>query len=98
MSEEKKTYAIIGQVTIGTDEYRDLIEAVKESEAKAAKERHEWCEEYTKRQDLERQLTALKTEFEKYGGFINSSEEVKTRYKLYLAERQMAAMESSRED
>lgn len=98
MNEEKKTYSIIGQVTIGTDEYRDLIEAVKEAEAKAEKDRHEWCEQYTKRQELEKQLAALKTEFEKYGSFINSSEEVKAKYKLYLVEQQMAAMESSRED
>ena len=30
--DEQKTYSIVGQVTIGTDEYRDLIESRMESE------------------------------------------------------------------
>ena len=98
MNEEKKTYSIIGQVTIGTDEYRDLIEAVKNSEADADEKRSDWYEEYTKRQAIEKQLAALKTEVEKYGSFINSSEETKTKYKLFLAEQQMAAMGSTREE
>ena len=29
MNEERKEYSIVGQVTIGTDEYRDLIEECK---------------------------------------------------------------------
>ena len=34
MNEEKKTYSVVGTVTIGTDEYRDLITEVSELKVK----------------------------------------------------------------
>lgn len=37
MDDEKRNYSVIGTVSIGTDEYRDLIEAVKNAEAKLEK-------------------------------------------------------------
>ena len=97
MNEEKKTYSIIGQVTIGTDEYRDLIEAVQEAKADTDKQRSNWYEQYNKANKLEADIKKISAVSDSYADFINSSEEIKAKYKLYLAEQQMAAM-GSRED
>ena len=95
--ESKKAYSVIGQVTIGTDEYRDLIVAVEETRADAEKQRSSWYEQYNKANKLEADIKKISAVSDSYADFINSSEETKTKYKLYLAEQQMAAM-GSRED
>lgn len=53
MEDEKKVYSIVGQVTIGTDEYRDLIE----STAKAEKEKEFYRDKYWAEQSTTRRLT-----------------------------------------
>ena len=67
MNMEKKEYSIIGKVEIGTDEYRDLIEAVKDAESRANrnyrfnKERKNilW-DEYRKAEALAKEVDSLK--------------------------------------
>ena len=60
MSEERKEYSIVGQVTIGTDEYRDLIEAVKEAESDARHYRSESTERYWEIDKLKKEIEKLK--------------------------------------
>lgn len=90
--ESKKAYSVIGQVTIGTDEYRDLIVAVEETRADAEKQRTSWYEQYNKVNKLEADIKKISAVSDSYADFINSSEEIKAKYKLYLAEKQMQAM------
>ena len=68
MNEEKKEYSIIGQVTIGTDEYRDLIEAVKEAEKEARDYRKESNDRYWRIKDLEQKAESL----EQYKEFVTN--------------------------
>lgn len=55
--EENKTYSIVGTVTIGTDEYRDLIEKLAAERAESERLRSRWYEESSKN-------TASKREYE----------------------------------
>ena len=52
MNEEKKTYSVVGTVTIGTDEYRDLIIEKFNAEREADRQRTEWYKEYIDCQKL----------------------------------------------
>lgn len=89
--ESKKTYPD-GQVTISTSEYRDLIEAVQEARADVEKKNSSWYEQYNKANKLETDIKRISAVADSYADFINSSEEIKTKYKLYLAEKQMQTM------
>ena len=73
--DERKEYSVVGTVTIGTDEYRDLLTDKFESEKKADEERNRWYKEYTRANDLQKQVDALKAKMEKCEKFI------KDRYK-----------------
>ena len=75
--ESKKAYSVIGQVTIGTDEYRDLIEAVQEAKADTDKQRSNWYEQYNKANKLEADIKKISAVSDSYADFINSSEEIK---------------------
>lgn len=83
--DDRKEYSIVGTVTIGTDEYRDLIEAVKDAKAEAESERRRWCEQYTKADKLEKELKELKTKLEKYEAFIKQ-DTVKDKFALFLVQ------------
>ena len=79
MSEEKKEYKCIGQVTIGTDEYRDLIEALKEAENEAREYRKQSNDRYWEIDKLKKEIEPLKQykEFVVYKvGFIKSYDEL----------------------
>lgn len=67
MNEEKKTYSVVGTVTIGTDEYRDLITEVSElkvnlREVEQRKADLYWENDKNKRkaEELEKSLETLK--------------------------------------
>lgn len=57
---EEKTYSIIGKVEIGTDEYRDLIESVKDAERRADKSNNDYWELYGKVEALKKEVVTLK--------------------------------------
>lgn len=59
MNEERKAYTIIGRVEIGTDEYRDLIEAVQEAKAEESHQRGRWLDEYNRADELEKKVKEL---------------------------------------
>lgn len=94
MNEDKK-YSIVGKVEIGTDEYRDLIESCKENEKQADEYRNKYWKEQTRANNAERERDSFKKDADAYWSFINSSEDIKTRYKLYLAELQLNALEET---
>lgn len=60
MNMEKKEYSVIGKVEIGTDEYRDLIEAVKDAESRANRCYNDYCDEYRKAEALAKEVDSLK--------------------------------------
>ena len=60
MNMEKKEYSIIGKVEIGTDEYRDLIEAVKDAESRANRNYNDYWDEYRKAEALAKEVDSLK--------------------------------------
>lgn len=65
MDEEKKTYSVIGTVTIGTDEYRDLLTEKFEAQKEKEQEHDRWYSCYCEKRDLQTQYDKLKTQCEK---------------------------------
>lgn len=57
---EKKEYSLIGRVEIGTDEYRDLIEAVAEAERRADRSNSDYWEKYREVESLKKEVDSLK--------------------------------------
>ena len=80
---EDKKYEIVGKVEIGTDEYRDLIENSIEAKKDADNYRSKWWTEESKNRVLQEKVTKL----EKFAEFVNSTDELKTKYKLFLLEQ-----------
>lgn len=85
--EEKKTYSIIGKVEIGTDEYRDLIERAMEAEEKADRYRADYWGEQSKNSELQKKLDIVTAKLNPMEEFINSSEEIKAKYALFLVNK-----------
>lgn len=82
MSEERKEYSIVGQVNIGTDEYRDLIEAVKEAENEAREYRKQSNDRYWEIDKLKKEVESLK----QYKEFV--VEKCMDSYKLWKLENE----------
>ena len=73
MDENKKEYSVVGTVTIGTDEYRDLLTEKFEAE-KAGSEWHDkWYQEYRTKCELESECKKLKEELDKVKNFIKKN-------------------------
>ena len=92
MNEEKK-YSIIGKVEIGTDEYRDLIAGLSKAEADADSYRSRYWSEQNKTSNLEKKLEAMTEKANAMSEFINSSEELKAKYALFLVSKQQEESE-----
>lgn len=92
MNEEKK-YSIIGKVEIGTDEYRDLIAGMAKAESEADSYRCRYWSEQSKTSDLENKLEAMTEKANAMSEFINSSEELKAKYALFLVSKQQEESE-----
>lgn len=75
MEENKKVYSITGTVTIGTDEYRDLLtdkfEAIKDKEDYY----HKWAELYRERDTITTENKKLKEELEQLKRYIKENNE-----------------------
>ena len=92
MNEEKK-YSIIGKVEIGTDEYRDLISGLANAEAEADSYRSRYWSEQIKTSDLDKKLEAMTEKADTMLEFINSSEELKAKYALFLVRKKQEESE-----
>ncbi len=68
--DERKEYSVVGAVTIGTDEYRDLLE----DKFKAEQQKDYYMREGWKKDDeiknLKKQVESLSCELNKYKEFI----------------------------
>lgn len=87
--DEKKTYTVVGTVTIGTDEYRDLIEKLKDAEKEADQNRSARWEQYNKATKLETELKAILSECEELKAFVRADEAISAKFKLWRIEHQM---------
>ena len=85
--EEKKTYVVTGTVTIGTDEYRDLIEKAIRFEIAAEKERDAWWKEYNRADKAEKEMHETHKKLEALEAFLKSDAEVYGMYMVWMAER-----------
>lgn len=85
----EKKYSIVGKVEIGTDEYRDLIETNAELKSKCDEQNSKYWDLYHRANKLDEELKDAKKKIEEFQGFVDSSEEIKAKYRLYLVEKQM---------
>jgi hypothetical protein len=73
MDENKKEYTVVGTVTIGTDEYRDLLTEKFEAERAKEEEHDRWWKCYTEKNELEKTNKKLMEELDKYKKFIKKN-------------------------
>lgn len=90
---DEKKYSIVGKVEIGTDEYRDLIETVAELKTEKDKQFSAYWDERVRADKLDTELKDAKKTLAALQGFVDSSEEIKAKYRLYLVERQISEEE-----
>ena len=86
---EEKKYEYKGTVTIGTDEYRDLITDCIESKAKYERVNLDYWDVKRKCTDFETKIKCMEEAMQTYYAFVDSSEEIKAKYKLFLVEEKM---------
>lgn len=92
-NEEVKEYEPIGTVTISTKEYRDMVHEIYRLKTAGQKEHDDWYAEYKKRDELEKRVVALEKSVNFYTEFINSTEQRKSDYTLYLREIKLQKLE-----
>ncbi|MBO6271715.1 hypothetical protein J6O48_02925 [bacterium] len=73
MEENKKEYSVIGTVTIGTDEYRDLLEDKFTAEKEKSEWHAKWYNEYCAKGKLESECKKLKEELDRVKNFIKKN-------------------------
>lgn len=84
---EDKEYEIKGTVTIGTDEYRDLIQETCDLRSAGQKEHDDWYKEYVLRQELEKKVKAYEEKLEEINEFWDSDESLRLKFRLWKAEK-----------
>lgn len=83
MGEEKKVYSVIGTVTIGTDEYRDLITEKFEALRKYEEESNRWYKEYSRANRAEEDNKKLKQELDQLKKYISDNDE-QDKFELWI--------------
>lgn len=73
MEENTKKYDIIGTVTIGTDEYRDLLTEKFNAEKEKTEWHDKWYKEYTERSRIEVENKKLKEELDRIRKCLSKS-------------------------
>ena len=93
---EKKEYETKGTVTIGTDEYRDLIEEVEKLRAAGQREHDDWYKEYCRADNLEKKLKAAEEKIAEFNNWMDADDRpeqnlrsVFNQWKLKKMEEQM---------
>ena len=71
--EEKKEYSIIGTVTIGTDEYRDLLQEKFDAQKLESDWHTKWYNEYCDKRKFEDECKKLKEELDKCKAYIKKT-------------------------
>ena len=85
--DEKKTYSITGTVTIGTDEYRDLVETCTSLSEKLDSKRSECWRKDDEIKKLSAEKDNMSKKLAEYNEFFNSSTEATALYKAFVAEK-----------
>lgn len=88
--DERKQYSVVGQVTIGTDEYRDLIERAMEAEKESADYRNRYWREQEESKKFKEKAEYQEKALEQYRSFVNSTPEISTSYKQFIVEKSYA--------
>lgn len=70
MNEEKKTYSVVGTVTIGTDEYMDLITEVGELKGDLKEVEKRRSELYWENEKNKRKAEELEKSLETYKAYV----------------------------
>lgn len=86
MSLKDRDYATVGTVTIGTDEYRDLIEENIANEKDASSYRSKFWAEETKVKELENQLSGALDKLTAFTKFMKEVDGVADKFKLWRLE------------
>ena len=71
--DENKKYSVVGQVTIGTDEYRDLLTDKFAAEKRADEEHDRWYRAYCEKNKCEEENKKLLEELDKLKKFIKKN-------------------------
>lgn len=87
---EEKKYSVVGTVTIGTDEYRDLLTEKFEAQKEASENNSRWYEQYNKARKLEDENEKLRDELDQLKRYIKDNNE-QDKLELWI-------VRSSRED
>lgn len=87
MSDERKKYDIVGTVSIGTDEYRDLIEAMKDAEKNADEYRSRYWKEQDTTKSLKEQVEKLQKKVDLWNGFLADHTAICEDWNRYLASK-----------
>lgn len=85
--DEKKEYTVVGEVKIGTDEYRDLIEAKISAEKELSEFRSKYWSEQSKTSKLEKELEEANAYKSKLMKFIKQDNERYQAYVRFTAEK-----------
>lgn len=75
MDEQKKVYSVVGTVTIGTDEYRDLLVEACEARQEAERQNSRYWEKYGECSKLESKVKELTEKLEQYQRYIKENNE-----------------------
>lgn len=96
--EDKKQYSIVGKVEIGTDEYRDLIEGLTKAENDLSEIRSSNWKLGSELSDAKKARDAYKEQLTQYTEFVNSSEEIKAKYALFLTQKKLEKIGAATEE
>jgi len=87
IEKEAKEYEVKGTVSIGTDEYRDLITENCELKRKAQKEHDDWYREYNRANDLEKRLKACEEKLSEVNAWFDSDDSLRPKFRLWKMEQ-----------
>lgn len=85
--DEKKTYSYSGTVTISTEEYRDLIEAVKDAQKDADDYRSRYWKEQDVSKTANKKAEALQKKFDNWENFLSEHTSVAEDWKNYIVRK-----------
>ena len=94
MNSNEKQYTS-GTVNISTEEYRDLITELAEAKAESAQNNSQRWERERERDAARKELEELKIKYATLYDFVNSSEEMKAKHKLYLIKKPIPIMNNN---
>lgn len=83
MSDEKREYSVVSAVTIGTDEYRDLIEGLCIAKQDLSNYRSKFWDEQSKVDNLTKKVKNLESIIQNFKEFLSERPSVKEEYELF---------------